>query len=164
MPRKKVLAAPLEPSADYWTKFLSAQGLSGLPSKSKLKTSPFNKKETFQPIAEGSAELTSDQWRFIHRVAEALVPVAGYSPDIKKKLIRTREIYRKGLEDVFKEKRDFKEWFTDTRRKCAIREVELMDILHECLQGLQSKESQELKEQFGKVVNRMQMARAGMVR
>ncbi|GAI06558.1 unnamed protein product, partial [marine sediment metagenome] len=34
---------------------LSAQGFSGLPSKSKLKTSPFNKKETFPPVVEGSA-------------------------------------------------------------------------------------------------------------
>jgi len=164
MPRKKINATPLQPSPEYWSQFLESQGLSGLPSQSKLKTSPFNKKETFQPTVEGSAELTSDQWRFIHRVAEALVPISGYSPDIKKKLIRTREIYRKGLEDVFKEKRDFKEWFIDTRRKCAMQEVELMAVLHECLQGLQSKEARELREQFGQVVNRMNMVKAGMVR
>lgn len=148
----------LVPKEDYWMRFLEEHNLVGIASE-ETETESSSKLPSMQPVV-----LTPDQWTFIFRVAEALVDVGGYSPDIKKKLFKVREMYRQGLEKVFKEEMDFDEWFVDTRRKCNLKEVELAEKLYDALDGLRSEESRTLREQLGRTVEQLKMARAGMLR
>jgi len=164
MPRKTRSTnkpSTLTPTPDYWTSFLETQNLIGHITR-QIEEAPTTTIPT-KNIPTEPIIITPDQWTFIFRVAEALIPVAGYSPEIKKKLLKTREMYRLGLEKVFREQTDFEAWFTDTRQKMGIREVELMEIVYDALEGLHSLEAKELRETFGKTVERMRMVRAGIV-
>lgn len=50
--------------------------------------------------------------------------------------------------DVLEGRKDFKEWFIETRRNFNLRSYELASIIYNALDGLRSEEAVELREQW----------------
>jgi uncharacterized Zn finger protein (UPF0148 family) len=86
---------------------------------------------------------------FIERVVDKLVPIHNdYNPTIKKSLIQTRQKVRQQLSAVFDGKETLDKWFTRTRRDLGVHQIDLTQILFDCLEGLRSGEAREMRAQY----------------
>ena len=93
-------------------------------------------------------DVAPDMVEFISRLATTLSPIEGYTPDIQGKQLELRKSYVKQLNDVFDGKMDFQAWFDKTKTKRSLARDDLIKMIYDALEGLQSEEAQGMRAQY----------------
>lgn len=137
----------------YWREFLSSKGIISALNP------PEEKSESKQP-REKAEELDRGIFTFIYRVAERLTPLGGLGQEGRRRALKVRDQYQRDLTDVFLGKRDYNDWFNETKTKHSLRDIELMENLYECLEGIATPEARSLRQQYGQVLERMRKTHA----
>jgi len=158
MPRKRQpTSKPITPTPDYWISFLETQNLLGPISESVENA---NATQTQQQYLSKEPELPTqlhpDMIEWAHRVAEALVPLEKvFAPEDRKIQIQKRQQLRTELRNALIGKTDFNKWFDETKTRFSIRLPEYVKIFYESLEGLHSREAEELRQQYGEWLERV---------
>jgi len=146
MSRKKT--TPLEPTEDYWVKFLQLQNL--------LVT---HELETTQQPKQASSAPTSplhpDMLTFVYRVAERLTPLDGLDATGRSRALKVREEFRRELTEVFQGREDYNAWFDRTRTQLGLHLIQFVRILYECLEGLRSEGARSLRREYEVTLGRL---------
>jgi hypothetical protein len=96
---------------------------------------------------------------FAQRVADKLIPnINDYEPKIKAQLTEVRNGYVRELMGVFEGKEPMEKWFQRTKSDRGLHELDLMQMLYESLDGLQSQEARDMKKQYGEALAAMSKA------
>ena len=98
--------------------------------------------------------LSQDMVIFIGRVANALIPLEGYNQETRLKLLNTQNKIKRDLTRVFEGKRDFQKWYDQTRTNFSKRNIEMMQILYDAAEGLESQEAKELRNAYARAMDR----------
>jgi hypothetical protein len=152
--RRAKQQTPLQPTDDYWRKFIDAKFGTELPiPTTEVPKSPFLTEET-----ETGKELSRDMLVFAYRVAERLTPLDGLSEEARDRALKIREAYRQQLQNVFLGREDFQAWFTRTRTERGLHLVDFTKMLYESLQGLRSPEAHALREQYAETLAKLKSA------
>ena len=143
MPRRKKTVIETTPivTGNYWDEVLIKLGY-------KL---PYLQPEQIavQPTAPPEPE-SNDLKIFIQRVAEKLTVPANIqlTPIEQARVKKVQEEIKRGLIDVLEGRRELGDWFTETRKNFNLKSYELAQILYESLEGLRSREAQELRDHW----------------
>jgi len=128
-------------------------GFTYKPGQSTPLLSGFAPKPLTPKVATADAELET----FINRVAQKLVPIyKDYSPENKKALQTGQTKIKQQLHDVFNGKDNLEKWFNRTRRDLGKHAIDLTQILHDSLEGLQTKEARDMRAQYGEALQAIQ--------
>ena len=93
-------------------------------------------------------DVAPDMIEFISRLATRLSPIEGYLPNIQAQQLELRKSYVKQLNDVFDGKMDFQAWFDKTKTKRSLARDDLVKMIYDALEGLQSEEAQSMRAQY----------------
>lgn len=93
--------------------------------------------------------LDPDQRTFIDRIMQSIIPIhADYTEEAKSNLHKVQQRYRQRLIDVFNGKGTFDKWFQQTRTTLGIHAVDLTRKICESLEGLQSLDARQMRQQW----------------
>ena len=138
---KKSASPPIDytsaSSDEFWALFLKSQDLPYLPS---FKTTAST------PVAKEESELSEEQKTLIDRVV-AKITSSPTDPSLKAPL-HIREKFRRELTEVFLGKRNFNDWFEQTRKDLNIHMYDLARAFYDSLEGLKSPEARKLREEY----------------
>jgi len=95
---------------------------------------------------------------FISRVAERLAPTEGLDAQATARALRVQQQFRKELNSVFSGRQNFDKWFNKTAVSLGIHTLTFIEILRQCLEGLQSQEAKRLRKEYDEYLNRLQHA------
>jgi len=95
---------------------------------------------------------------FISRVAERLAPTEGLDPQGSARALRVQRQFRRELTNVFSGKQNFDEWFNKTAVNLGLHTLTFIEILRQCLEGLQSQEVKKLRIEYDEYLNKLQRA------
>jgi hypothetical protein len=152
MPRRKsVLTDPLYQAA---LQAVTSENplLQALRDIYGLDVSRLRRTASSSKFASTSSEtgFSSEILTFIERVADKLTNPKGLplTPEQQARVDKVKEQIRKDLLDVLEGRKDLAEWFTTTRQNFNLKSYELAEIIYQSLEGLRSKEAQDLRDQW----------------
>lgn len=147
-PKKDI--TPLTPTENYWQDFLKSKNLMPQYIFGAQKQS---QSQVRQP--EVHEFINPDILQFIYRVAERLTPFDGLDPEAKKRCLAIRDTHRRQLIEVFEGRADFQQWFIEARRSSNMRDIDFMQMLYECLEGLSAPEAKQLQQEYLAALKKM---------
>jgi len=141
--RRTANSTPATPE-NYWQTVLEKMGLVG-PLTAEAEHFQLAQTPTSQKPLSDEMEI------FITRVAEKVARAPEgitLTPEEQMRLNRARQEIKDGLRDVLNGKASLGDWFTKTKQQHNLKSYELAQIMYESLDGLKSREAQDLKEQW----------------
>lgn len=149
---------PIKVSEHYWKEYLESRGLLGPLTYASQE----QEESSGRPLTETPTEMSNadrDLLLFAQRVADKLIPnINDYEPKIKAQLTEVRNGYVQELMGVFEGKEPMEKWFQRTKSDRGLHELDLMQMLYESLEGLQSQEARDMKKQYAEALAAMSKA------
>ena len=98
--------------------------------------------------------LSSDMVTFINRIIEGIAPLKGLDREATTRALKVRGEFNRELTRILEGEGDFDEWYTRTASDLGINDRIMTKILFDALEGLKSPEAKNLREVYGKIMQR----------
>ena len=116
------------------------------------------KTELGQAVVIQGSDVDKELEIFISRVAERLAPIEGLDAQASTRALRVQRQFHRELTDVLSGKQNFDKWFNETAVTLGLHTLTFIEILRQCLEGLQSQEVKKLRIEYDEYLNKLQRA------